>query len=208
MLRPGGSSLSLHSCSLRNINLVLQADPNHLIDERLLFLAPSSSALRYNRSSVNFATSPLNVNNTLQIAKSQQNISQPYQNHPNQDQSSTKQKQPPTDQEQQSLISSTMINRDEEGTNKDGESITVAAVGATTANRNTVRVKLYFRRWLILFSFAFITMMSAFNWIEYSIVQDMVIQFYNQSLPEDPADQHDVVNWLSMIYMLCYIEIK
>lgn len=63
----------------------------------------------------------------------------------------------------------------------------------------------YFRRWIILFIFSFISLLSAFNWIEYNIIQDVTIHFYNKSLPEGEAEQNDAVNWFSMIYMLCYI---
>lgn len=66
-------------------------------------------------------------------------------------------------------------------------------------------IKLYGKRWLILFIFSFISLLSAFNWIEYNIVQDVVIFYYNQSLPDDPVKKIDAVNWFSMVYMLCYI---
>ena len=65
--------------------------------------------------------------------------------------------------------------------------------------------QVYFKRWIILLTFCFISSLSAFNWIEYNIIQDVTIAFYNQSLPSDDALKNDVVNWLSMIYMLCYI---
>lgn len=65
--------------------------------------------------------------------------------------------------------------------------------------------QVYFRRWIILFLFSSISLLSAFNWIEYNIIQDVTIQFYNKSLPEGEAAQNDAVNWFSMIYMLCYI---
>ncbi len=63
----------------------------------------------------------------------------------------------------------------------------------------------YFKRWIILFIFSFISLLSAFNWIEYNIIQDVTIAFYNKSLPEDEVEQNDAVNWFSMVYMLCYI---
>lgn len=66
-------------------------------------------------------------------------------------------------------------------------------------------IKLYFKRWLVLFSFCLVTGLNAFHWIVYSIIQDIVIQFYNQSLPQDTASQYDAANWFSMVYMLCYI---
>jgi hypothetical protein len=63
----------------------------------------------------------------------------------------------------------------------------------------------YFRRWLILAVFCCISLLNAFNWIEYAIIQDVMITFYNESLPDDPSLQIDAVNWFSMVYMLCYI---
>lgn len=63
---------------------------------------------------------------------------------------------------------------------------------------------LYFRRWIILFIFSFISLLSAFNWIEYNIIQDVTIQFYNKSLPAGKDNQNSAVNWFSMVYMLCY----
>ena len=68
-----------------------------------------------------------------------------------------------------------------------------------------VEVKLIFRRWLVLLIFSSISLISAFNWIEYNIIQDVTIAFYNESLPNDIVDQNDAVNWMSMVYMLCYI---
>jgi len=65
--------------------------------------------------------------------------------------------------------------------------------------------QIYFKRWIILAVFCFISGLNAFNWIEYSIIQDVVIVFYNQSLPSDEAAKFDAVTWFSMVYMLCYI---
>ncbi len=66
-------------------------------------------------------------------------------------------------------------------------------------------IQVYFKRWIILLVFCSITLLNAFNWIEYSIIQDVVIQFYNESLPKGKAEQYDATNWLSMVYMLTYI---
>ena len=63
----------------------------------------------------------------------------------------------------------------------------------------------YAKRWTILLIFCMITLLNSFNWIEYSIVQDVIIDFYNESLPSTPAERFDAVNWFSMTYMLCYI---
>ena len=61
------------------------------------------------------------------------------------------------------------------------------------------------KRWIVLAVFSMTTLLSAFNWIEYNIVQDVVIFYYNSSLPENEAQKIDAVNWFSMVYMLCYI---
>lgn len=50
-----------------------------------------------------------------------------------------------------------------------------------------------------------ITLINSFNWIEYGIIQDVTIFFYNASLPQDEAQQIEAVNWFSMVYMLTYI---
>lgn len=67
------------------------------------------------------------------------------------------------------------------------------------------KTNLYFKRWIILLIFCLITFLSSFNWIHFSIIQDVVIVFYNESLPQNQNDKFDAVNWLSMIYMLAYI---
>ena len=68
-----------------------------------------------------------------------------------------------------------------------------------------LKTKLYLKRWLVLFIFSFISLLNSFNWIEYSIIQDVTIKFYNIILPNGEAAKIDAVNWLSMVYMICYI---
>lgn len=65
--------------------------------------------------------------------------------------------------------------------------------------------QVYLRRWVILFIFSFISLLSALNWIEYNIIQDVTVKFYNESLPEGDAAANNAVNWFSMVYMLFYI---
>jgi FLVCR family feline leukemia virus subgroup C receptor-related protein len=75
-------------------------------------------------------------------------------------------------------------------------------------NTDTIEVEIVrvtFRRWIVLFTFSLISLISAFNWIEYNIIQDVVVSYYNESLPEGTVAQNEAVNWMSMIYMLCYI---
>jgi FLVCR family feline leukemia virus subgroup C receptor-related protein len=72
-------------------------------------------------------------------------------------------------------------------------------------NNNNIKLKLSSRRWLVLFIFALISFMNAFHWIEHNIIQDVIISYYNSSLPDSTIGQNESVNWLSLVYMLCYI---
>ena len=67
------------------------------------------------------------------------------------------------------------------------------------------KVKVYFRRWLILSTFCLVSFISAFNYIEHNIIQDVTVAFYTPSLPENNTDKQTAVNWLSMVYSLLYI---
>jgi len=80
----------------------------------------------------------------------------------------------------------------------------VGSTNSTYTDSNET-VKVYAKRWLILALFSLVTLLNAFNWIEYNIIQDVTIAFYNDSLPKGVAEQNDAVNWFSMIYMACYI---
>ena len=65
--------------------------------------------------------------------------------------------------------------------------------------------KVYRRRWFILFLFAAYSMSNNFQWIHLNIIGNVVIRFYNESLPRDSFQQATAIDWLSMIYMLAYI---
>lgn len=67
------------------------------------------------------------------------------------------------------------------------------------------KLKLYPKRWLVLFIFSCVSLINAYNWIEHNIIQDVIELYYNQSLPQSSVAQNDAVDWLSMVYMLCYI---
>lgn len=57
--------------------------------------------------------------------------------------------------------------------------------------------KLYHRRWLMLFLFSSVSASNAFMWLQYSIISNIFMRFYNiDSL---------AIDWLSMIYLLTYI---
>ena len=57
--------------------------------------------------------------------------------------------------------------------------------------------KLYRRRWLILFIFVLYSMSNAMQWIQYSIISNIISQFYN-------VDSY-AVSWTSMVYMVTYV---
>lgn len=57
--------------------------------------------------------------------------------------------------------------------------------------------KLYHRRWLMLFLFSALSASNAFMWLQYGIISNIFIRFYN-------IDSM-AIDWLSMIYLLTYI---
>ncbi|XP_038582108.1 feline leukemia virus subgroup C receptor-related protein 2-like [Micropterus salmoides] len=57
--------------------------------------------------------------------------------------------------------------------------------------------KLYHRRWFMLFLFSAVSASNAFIWLQYGIISNIFMRFYNtDSL---------AIDWLSMIYLLTYI---
>ncbi|XP_076823376.1 choline/ethanolamine transporter flvcr2a-like [Clavelina lepadiformis] len=62
---------------------------------------------------------------------------------------------------------------------------------------SNVETKLYHKRWFILFLFSFYSGTNAFQWIEYSIISNIITRFYNVSVT--------TTDWLSMVYMIGYI---
>ncbi|PAA51654.1 hypothetical protein BOX15_Mlig003040g3 [Macrostomum lignano] len=64
---------------------------------------------------------------------------------------------------------------------------------------------LYRRRWLVLLLFSSYSMSSAYQWIHLNIVFDVVLSYYNESLPADSTEANLAIDWLSMIYMLAYV---
>ncbi|XP_027139786.1 choline/ethanolamine transporter flvcr2b isoform X1 [Larimichthys crocea] len=57
--------------------------------------------------------------------------------------------------------------------------------------------KLYHRRWIMLFLFSAVSASNAFMWLQYGIISNIFMRFYNiDSL---------AIDWLAMIYLLTYI---
>ena len=65
--------------------------------------------------------------------------------------------------------------------------------------------KVYKRRWFMLFLFVAYSFSNAYQWIHLNIIGNVIIKFYNESLPGDSFQQATAIDWLSMIYMLAYI---
>ncbi|XP_031344310.1 uncharacterized MFS-type transporter C09D4.1-like [Photinus pyralis] len=59
--------------------------------------------------------------------------------------------------------------------------------------------KLYTIRWLMLFLFVLNAVGSLMQWIEYSIIADLLVKYYGVS--------YEAANWTSMIYLLIYIPV-
>lgn len=59
------------------------------------------------------------------------------------------------------------------------------------------KCKVYKSRWLMLGMFVIFSASNSMQWIEYSIIADVIANYYNVSTT--------AVDWLSMIYMALYI---
>jgi len=70
---------------------------------------------------------------------------------------------------------------------------------------SSMPVKLFKRRWFMIFLFASYSMANAYQWIHLNIIFDKVVLYYNESLPGTTYMKEVAVDWLSMIYMLAYI---
>ncbi|EFO25829.2 hypothetical protein LOAG_02657 [Loa loa] len=73
---------------------------------------------------------------------------------------------------------------------------TMRETGPQNASKS-VEVQLYKRRYYILLVFALLSASNSMQWIEYSVIAHIVVEFYSVS--------YVTVNWTSMIYMLTYI---
>jgi FLVCR family feline leukemia virus subgroup C receptor-related protein len=62
--------------------------------------------------------------------------------------------------------------------------------------------KVYPRRFAILAIFCICSLSSGFQWIEYVSIQNIIVRYYNQSLPEGYNAKNTVVTWTSLCYMV------
>ena len=73
-------------------------------------------------------------------------------------------------------------------------------------NSTTKRVyQVYPRRFPILAIFCVCSLASGFQWIEYVIIQNIIVRYYNQSLPESHDAKNNAVTWTSLSYMVISI---
>lgn len=72
-----------------------------------------------------------------------------------------------------------------------------AATVTAVPTHQATECRVYSRRWLILFLFVLYSMSNAMQWIQYSIISNIITKFYH--VPDLYVD------WTSMIYMLSYI---
>lgn len=59
------------------------------------------------------------------------------------------------------------------------------------------KIKIYGKRWFILFLYILYAAINAFQWFEYSIISNVVMKYYNISAR--------AVDWTSIIYMALYM---
>lgn len=57
--------------------------------------------------------------------------------------------------------------------------------------------RLYRRRWVMLILFSTFSMSNAYQWIQYSIISNIIVKFYGVELI--------AVDWMSMIFMVTYV---
>lgn len=69
--------------------------------------------------------------------------------------------------------------------------------GSTGTLPDIQKPKVYRIRWLILILFVFFSASNAMQWIQYSIISDVIRTYYGVST--------EWVNWTSLIYMTLYI---
>lgn len=70
-------------------------------------------------------------------------------------------------------------------------------IEVTDAEAERLEFKVYKRRWVVLALYIAYGVISAFHWIQYSIITDVIVHYYGVSSL--------AVNWTSVIFMLAYV---
>lgn len=68
--------------------------------------------------------------------------------------------------------------------------------GSLTNEKAQPTIRAYQRRWLILIIYIAYATLSTLQWVEYSIITDVVMKYYGVSA--------SVVNWTSIVFMLMW----
>jgi len=91
------------------------------------------------------------------------------------------------------------------GTTPEGEAAKVGDSSDKSGLDVVVVPRLYKRRWLMVFLFASYSLTNAYQWIHLNIIGNVILKYYNESLPGSDYQQKLAIDWLSMVYMLSYI---
>ena len=70
---------------------------------------------------------------------------------------------------------------------------------------DTTDVKSYKRRWLMLFIFCLYSFSNSYQWIHLNIIANVMLRYYNESLPGDTYQKETAVDSLSIVFMVAYI---
>lgn len=80
--------------------------------------------------------------------------------------------------------------------------MSVSASNDGPKNSTETKYQLYPRRFPVLIIFCICSLSSGFQWIEYVIIQNIIVRYYNQSLPDSYGAKNSAVTWTSLIYMV------
>ncbi|XP_071112995.1 choline/ethanolamine transporter flvcr2a-like isoform X2 [Haliotis cracherodii] len=83
--------------------------------------------------------------------------------------------------------------------------ITPPPEGSTEAGAEYGETRVFKKRWLMLGLFCLYSFSNSFQWIHLNIIANVILRYYNTSLPGDTLQQETAVDWLSMVYMLAYV---
>ena len=86
-----------------------------------------------------------------------------------------------------------------------GNVATPCSENEKSISKDGITTQLYKRRWVILSLFVLCSMTNAYQWIHLVIITNILLRYYNESLPGDESQQTMAIEWLSMVYMLAYI---
>lgn len=81
----------------------------------------------------------------------------------------------------------------------------IFSIGNEDASNRTTTAriyKVYPRRFAILAIFCLTSLSSGFQWIEYVIIQNIIVRYYNESLPVNSNAKNTAVTWTSLSYMV------